>query len=230
MSLSQQEIEEKLFQNTQSYPEFILNQVTFMVWIIYFTGLPRKAIPELTYSDLVTGEWELKTVTTRGKKNYTISHDLKRHWEQYRSFIKTNNLAPTSLEQKVFPDLKSPSMIEQYLKKIFWAGAFNNIRNAGIREYYYRCLDKGENDKICISITSKHYGKTIQHIRNIVIGSIRALRTEEDRIRTAIFNVQEKIDYTSKEGLPLNPVDIQERDDLTKVLKLLSGCNKGEYI
>lgn len=231
MSLSRQEIEEKLFQNTQAYPEFILNQVTFMVWIIYFTGLPRTAIPELTYSDLVTERWELKTVTTRGKKNYTISRDLKRHWVKYRSsFIETNNPALLSYQQNVFHDLKSVNILTGYLEKIFGAEAFDNIRKAGIREYYYSALDKGKPMNTCISITKSHYGKTKQHIRSIVIGSIRVPKTEEDRIRTEIFIIQEKIDCASKEGLPLDLGDIQKRDDLTSKLNLLLGCDKDEYI
>lgn len=229
--LDMQQIIEKLSQHAKTYPEFILNQVTFMVWIIFYSGLPRIAIPDLIFSDLVSTGWELKSKITRGNKSFTVDPELNQHWVQYMAFLETNIPAPLTFEQNVFPDLKKTSLIERYLKEIFWAGAFNNIRNAGIRECFKKNRDNRKHKNNCISIAGNHYGKTRQQIDSIVTGSTpRPRRTEADKLRTAIFIIQEKIDCASKDGLPHSPVDIQERDDLTNKHNLLLGCKKNEYI
>ena len=129
----------------KSKNKFEAKQLICISMLVFYCGIRRGEIPRLVVKDVIDGDGQVTLVINRFAKPIKINSETSAAIQSYYNDLKTRSQTLAKRRSSLFPSFQNESKLRRVWKA--YNTKFIDIRHAGIKDYYKKCLSSGMDRK-----------------------------------------------------------------------------------
>ena len=212
--------------------DFEAKQLMCISMLVYYCGIRRGEIPNLEVKDVIDKAGQVSVTIDRFKKKLIkLNCETSAAIQSYYNDLKSRNPTLAKRRSPLFPSLQNESKLRRVWKA--YNTKFIDIRHAGIKDYYKKCLSSGMDRKSILNKGEIQYRITGRELEAVALDNKIPPGESPDAKLTKIF-----IESSDRAGrLDGNDSAVQREaatiindfDKHAKKIKLLKQNKKYQY-
>ena len=176
---------------TKSEDEFEAKQLICISMLVYYCGTERSEIPKLKVRDLIDKAGRVTLTINRFAKPIQLNLETSAAIQCYYNDFKTRKPTLTKRRNPLFPSFQSESGVYRVWKT--YNTKYMDIRHAGMKHFYMKCLSSGMDRKGILNKGGKQFRVTCRDFEAVALDrKIKAGVSVDDKLTNIFLESHDK--------------------------------------